>query len=79
MGDEGADGVLERIERGDESVEFSPSGMDKGLEGDIVAVVQFARRESNNLKEGRRSGTCACLLTLIAHDYNQKSKAVCVE
>lgn len=79
MGDEGADGVLERIERGDErvdergdeSVEFSPSGMDKGLEGDIVAVVEFARRESNKemqSKGGKEVGRD--LPTLIAHDCN---------
>jgi hypothetical protein len=37
VGDEGADGVLESVERGDERVELSSSGMeDKGLEGVIV-------------------------------------------
>jgi hypothetical protein len=37
-GEDGTDGVLERVESGDERVEFSPpSGMeDKGLEGGIV-------------------------------------------
>ena len=37
VGDEGADGVLERVESGDESVEFSSSGTkDVGLDGLIV-------------------------------------------
>jgi hypothetical protein len=55
VGDEGAEGVLERVESGDERVEFSPSGIeDKGLEGDIV--VEFApRRERKSGRDGREA------------------------
>jgi hypothetical protein len=80
VGDEGADGVLERVESGDESVEFSPLGTkDEGLGGLIVGRSRRSKTQEQEVGArlpvvekylGRAKRRGECLLQLIAHDCN---------
>ena len=85
-GDEGNDGVLERLESGDESVEVSPSGTkDRGLEGLIlllllsiyraVRVEEHLQRKGGVFrKEGRERRVLAPILPHRAKDRKRSSR-----
>lgn len=85
-GDEGNDGVLERLESGDESVEVSPSGTkDRGLEGLILLLLRYLSCEEHLQMKGgvfreerRERRVLAPILPHRAKDREEKWPVACL-